>query len=456
MSVPLRDVEAERDVLKALLVNPRRLVDVVEHLREDDFTDSAHRRIWQAMVALAGHDFDAPMLRVQLRTAGHMSSLIDERLRDLEESALSAANLDVFARVVAERGLRRRLVQAAERITAIASSDADEVAQLVDQAERALADVHSSASDAGSVPSDAAVRQALSHLQRIRDSGELSGVTTGLPSLDARTTGMHPSELWVLAARPGVGKSALATEIAVAAARSGVGVLFWSLEMRVEELVTRAICATSGVPLATARGGRMTDWDMERLTTTAAEIHGLPLWWNTHSASLATIRSEARRIKARDSRLGLVVVDYIGLVSGSGSRRSREARHLEVAEISRGLKLLAGELDVTVLALSQLSRDVEKNKRRPYLADLRESGAVEQDANVVLFLHPTGEDGDEDGTPVELIVAKQRNGPTGILPVTFKARCTAFEDGGWEPKPPPPRDEDAPRGTFASRYRRRA
>ena len=454
MGVPLRNPEAERQLLMSLLVAPRRVVDV-GHLVEEDFGESGFRVIWRAMVELAGRDFDASTLRAHMQAAGVLTGAISSRLDDLEASCLTAANLELHASTVAEHGVRRRLAVAAEEIAKLASERSDDVKQLVDRAERALFGVDSAAADGASIPSSEAVGLALKHLQLVRDSGDLSGVTTGLPSLDSRTTGMHPSELWVLAARPGVGKSALATEIAMAAAGSGVGVLFWSLEMRVEELTTRAICARARLPLATARAGRLSEWDMQRLTESAADLHGLPISWNTSSATLSRIRSEARRLKARDPGFGLVVVDYLGLVTGSGTKRSNEARHLEVAEISRGLKLLAGELDVTVLALSQLSRDVEKGKRRPYLADLRESGAVEQDANVVLFLHPSGDRDEASGSlPVELILAKQRNGPTGILPVTFRSHWTGFDDGGWDPTPPPT-DEDAPKRTFAGRYRGR-
>ena len=455
MAVPLRDVDAERQVLGALLIAPRRLVDV-QHLRPEDFSDGRCRSIWEAMCALEGQDFGALEVRSQLRAMGRSSDSLTAALQEIEQGSLTAANLDSWVRIVADRGVRRRLAAAGEKISAIAMHDADDAAELFAEAEAAIYGVDGRSVESGSLTSPEAVTLALQHLQRVRDSGELSGVTTGLPSLDSRTTGMQPSELWVLAARPGVGKSALAVEVALAAARSGAGVLFWSLEMRAEELVTRAICATARVPLATARSGRLSEWDMQRLVEAAGSVHDLPIAWNTQSATLAKIRSEARRLKARDRNLGLVVVDYLGLVSGSGSKRSTEARHLEVAEITRGLKLLAGELDCAVLALSQLSRDVEKGKRRPYLADLRESGAVEQDANVVLFLHPGGDrDEDAGAMPIELIVAKQRNGPTGTLPVTFRSHWTGFDDGGWDPSPPPGDEDAPPTRSFASRYRRR-
>ena len=455
MSVPLRNPEAELHLLGSLLVDPRRMLDV-DHLAPDDFGDAANRAIWEAMVALSAQGFDSLTLKTHLRSVGRLTDAVSKRLTEAEEGALSAANAHVYADTVAEHGIRRRLAAAGAKVTELATEYAQDLSQLVDQAEQAVFAVEASARQGGSVPSDVAVGQTLAHLARIRDSDGLSGTTTGLPSLDTRTTGMHPSELWILAARPGVGKSALATEIAMAAGESGVGVLFWSMEMRIEEIVTRAICAAAKIPLAHARGGRLSDWDMERLTAASQRVHGAPIHWNATNATVSAIRSEARRIKARDPRLGLVVVDYLTLVTGSGSRRSNEARHLEVAEITRGLKLLASELDVTVLALSQISREVEKAKRRPYLADLRESGAVEQDANAVLFLHPAGERDESGSMPVELIIAKQRNGPTGILPITFRSHWTGFDDGGWEPEPPPQTDEDAPPArTFASRHRRR-
>lgn len=456
MSVRLFDVDTERALLSAVLTDPRRILDVSQ-VAPADFYDPAHGEIWGAMLALAGQPFDVPMIRAHIVAAGRYGEQVGTRLLAAEDSALSAANVETYAKHVAGYALRRRIAAASERLAEIARERCDDVGSLVDAAEREVMAIAPPRSEGGTVQSPEVVRESLAHLERIRQAGEVSGVTTGLPSLDRRTSGMQPSELWVIGARPGVGKTALATEIVLAAAGSGVGVLLFNLEMQRKELGIRAICAKAGLSLEHARAGRMSDWDMERIKQASAAIWSMPIWWNHEAAStIAGIRSEARRVKQRDPRLGLVVVDYIGLV---GSSSEHEARHLEVAAISRGLKQLASELGVTVLALSQVSRDVEKNKRRPGLADLRESGSVEQDANTVLFLHrdagaePRGETGAID---TELIVAKQRNGPTGILPITFHARSTSFSDGGWMPEPPAPTDDDAPRVVrFADKHKNR-
>lgn len=435
--VPMFDLEAERALLGALLIDPARIVEA-EGLAREDFYDPRHRAIWAAMVAMR-EPFDAITLKGQLAAQGASSPPVLEALRVIEESALSAAHLSRHVATVQDRATRRRLAAAAERIAALAAQPAPKVRQLVDEAERVLLDIGGRGGVREPETSPEVMKAALTRIQQQRDAGGVTGVTWGLPSLDAYTTGLNPGELWVLAARPGQGKSALALNVALAAADSGVPVLLSSYEMRNAEQGIRAIAGGAKVAISRARGGRLSETEMAAIQRSAAHIWRLPILWDdSPSATIADIRAQARRAKQRDPRLGLLIIDYLQLVEAADKR---EARHLAVAQVSRGLKQLARELEIPILALAQLNREVEKSARLPQLSDLRESGSIEQDADAVAFLHyeadavPKGETGAMDGW---VVVAKQRNGPRGRVPVVFHSRLTTFTDGAPMPEAPHP------------------
>jgi len=439
--VPLHDIEAERALIGAAIIDPL-LVERLAHVQPSDFYLTAHAEIWAAMQSLSGV-WEPVLLRAELQGRGAGEATM-QALLEAESSAISAVHAEQHAQVVIDRATRRRMVEAADRIRELATRPAERVAELVDEAEATLSPLADRSRTVEPVGSPVAMRRALEWIQRQRDQGGRTGVTWGLPTLDARTTGLNPGELWVLAARPGMGKSALAMDVAVAAAREGTSVLLCSLEMPIEQLATRAMCAMARLPLSRTRGGALAEDEMERVQRAVEEGAALPIWWyDDQDATILDIRATARRIRQRDARLGLVIVDYLQLVETSGRQRP-EARHLEVAQISRGLKKLARELGCPVLALSQLSREVEKGKRPPQLSDLRESGAIEQDADGVLFIHREGEaepEGPRGEVPCWAIVAKARNGPTGWVPLRFLARLTIFEEGDHRPEPPAP---DAP------------
>lgn len=434
----LHDVEAERALLGALLIDPRRL-DELEHVTTEDFYDPHHQAIWSAMRALAGKAFDAVAVKGQLQAQGALTERTATALLEAESSALSAASLRLYVRAVLGCSLRRKLAAVGEQIQRIAFEPADRPDRLLDAAEKLVFDLAEGARRAKGdrrdpVDSPTVVREAIQHVEEIRSADGIPGLTFGLPSLDRKTSGMNPGELWVLAARPGVGKSALALNVAVAAAKEGkASTLIHSLEMQRRELGLRAICGEAQVPLERVRGGRLSHYDMERITAGAAKVFRLPIWWDDDpSMTILDLRAKARRIKQLDQRLGLIVVDYLQLVKGTGPAAQR---HLEVGEVSRGLKELAKELQVPILALAQLSRDVEKSGRRPKPSDLRESGSIEADADAILFIHREGDDqprGDGGALDCEILIAKQRNGDRGVcLPVTYQARWTTFVDGRW-------------------------
>lgn len=432
----LFDLDAERALIGAATIDPL-LVDRLDHVRPEDFYLPAHREIWAAMQALAGQAWEPVLLRAELHGRGAGEATM-RALQEAEESALSAAHAEQHAAVVLDRSTRRRLREVGEKIQQLAASPAESARALLDQAEQILFALADRARGAGGrrepVDSATVVREAVEHLARIRETDGIPGLSWGIPTLDAKTSGLAPGELWVVAARPGVGKSALALNVAVNAAKSGrASVLIHSLEMQRRELGIRAICGEAQIPIETARAGRLSHAAMDKLQSAAATVHRLPIWWDDDpSMSIIDIRAKARRIKAMDPRLGLIVVDYLQLVK-AGTQGLQ--RHLEVGEVSRGLKELAKELDLPVLALAQLSRDVEKSDRRPRPSDLRESGSIEADADAILFIHvdPTEHPRGASGAiPVELLVSKQRNGERGArVEATFLSRWTTFVDGHW-------------------------
>lgn len=432
--VPHYDLEAERALIGAVLIDPL-ILESLGHVRPEDLYAPEHQAIWRAFEALSGRAFEPVLVRAELEGQGAGEAAM-QALTEAEASVLSAKRWEQYAEIVLDRAARRRLAEAGRRIVELASKPAENTAVLLDQAEAALTPAGERRRAKEPVGSAVAVDRALAAIQAQRESGGLTGVTWGLPTLDQRTTGLNPGELWVLAARPGMGKSAFALDVAVAAARSGRTVFLASLEMQVESLAARALCAEAKLHLGKTRGGALTDYEMSEVKRAAREISRLPIWWDDDpDSTVLDIRRKARRIRQRDPNLGLVIVDYLQLLE---SGEKAEARHLEVAQISRGLKKLAGELGVPVLALSQLSRDVEKGKRAPMLSDLRESGSIEQDADGVIFLHREGEpepQGELGRVPCFAVVAKARNGPTGWVPITFVSRITTFEDGGHEPEP---------------------
>ena len=411
------------------VIDSRRLADL--ELVAADFFAPAHVAIYEAMLAL-GPGFDSVVLRARLTEPQRA------RLRAAEESAISAAGIETYSAIVTERALRRRLLETSERLRALALDRHTETPQAIDQAERALLALSARSVRSEPVPASVVITETLRVLQAIRDGAEPTGLQTGLHVLDARTSGLQRGELWVLAARPGCGKSALAFQIAWRAAIRGVVTLGFSLEMPLQQVGMRAFAAH--VPMrneSLRHAERLTDYDFERITTTATELYSSAFWLaDAAGATLADATSQARRLKRKRPELGLIVVDYLQIMGTPGRI---ESRTIGLAELTKGLKNLARELSVPVLLLSQLSRDVEKNKRKPMLSDLRECGAIENDADTVVFIHrePDVEpEGDGGRLACELIVGKQRNGPVGGFPVAFRTEWTRFEDAPAEPAPP--------------------
>ena len=436
------DLSAERAVLGALLFDGSLLTSVAEILLPEDFALPAHSEIFSAMLALdsSHRPIDLLTLAEELKIRGKLAVVGGPAyLTSLDQGVPFAHNAAQYAKIVKEKATRRNLANVAKEIFHLASQSVGELDEIIDEAERKLFYVSDKRRTGDLVPMGELMESALELLERMRKSDTgVTGLSTGFLDLDALLTGFHPGELIVIAARPGVGKTSLAMNMALSVARKekrAVGI--FSLEMPSLQLLTRLLATTAKVDVKKLRGGRLSANDEAKLQEVAAELFQVKLYIDdTGALSSFDLRAKARRLKAREPDLALLVIDYLQLMHQRGRVESRQ---LEVAEISRSLKQLAKELDVPVVALSQLSRKVEERKGgRPMLSDLRESGAIEQDADVVMFIHreEEGEDNkNRSNIPMELIVAKQRNGPIGSVDLVFLSEYTRFESrarGDWD------------------------
>jgi replicative DNA helicase len=439
-----QDLAAERAVLGAVLADNAVIAEVAERVQPADFASTAHAQIFAAMISLdaAQRTVDHLTLSEELKTRGQLAAVGGPPyLMGLDQVVPVATNAPQYAQIVKDQAIRRRLAAAGREIQELASQDAGDLEVLLDEAERKVFLLAESKREGELRPVRDLMEHTLELLDNLtRSATGVTGLPTGYLDLDRQLTGFHRGELLVLAARPGLGKTALALNIANHVAmkeQRAVGI--FSLEMPADQLLMRLLASSARVDMKKLRGGRLTADDQKKFQKVANELFHAPLYIDdTGTLSPFELRAKARRLKQRDERLGLLVVDYLQLMHLKGKVENRQ---LEVSEISRSLKALAKELEVPVLALSQLNRKVEERKGgRPLLSDLRESGAIEQDADVVMFIHRDDEDEDggmafRESSPVELIVAKQRNGPIGTIDLVFLSEFTRFESkakGEWQ------------------------
>jgi replicative DNA helicase len=429
---PPQDIAAEQCVLGGMMLSKDAIADVVEVLRGPDFYKPAHQAVYDAIIDLygRGEPADAVTVAAELSKRGEIARIGGAPyLHTLISSVPTAANAGYYAKIVQERAILRRLVEAGTRIVQLAYStgDADDV---VDQAQAEVYAVTERRASEDYLRLSEIMEGALDEIDAINSrGGQLTGVPTGFADLDQLTNGLHPGQLVIVAGRPSLGKSALAVDfLRSAAIKHGLPSCIFSLEMGRNEITMRLLSAESRVPLHSMRSGTMTDQDWTRLARRMGEVSSAPLFIDdSPNMSLMEIRAKCRRLKQRHD-LRLVIVDYLQLMS---SPRRVENRQQEVSEFSRSLKLLAKELDVPVVALSQLNRGPEQRAdKKPQLSDLRESGSLEQDADVVILLHR--EDAYERESPrageADLIVAKHRNGPTATVTVAFQGHFSRFVD----------------------------
>jgi len=432
--IPPHSMEAEESVLGGILIDNHAFDRAVEFITADDFYREAHRKIFRAMQDLSqrGEPADLVTLADALRARGELQDVGGAAyLGELVEKVPTAAHVPFYARIVRHKAVVRRLLPVATEIASLGSESGADVDQLLDDAEHKIFEI----SERKVRPSFFRIRDimvdSMKAIEQLYERKELvTGVPTGFVDLDRMTAGLQPSDLIVIAGRPSMGKTAFALNIAqYAALTAKVGVAVFSLEMAKEQLVLRLLCSEARVDQSKVRSGFAAERDFPKLAMAASRLAEAPIYIDdTPALSVLELRAKARRLKReRESKLGLIVVDYLQLMRGHDGADSREQ---EISSISRSLKALAKELSVPVVALSQLNRQVEtRAEKRPIMADLRESGAIEQDSDVIAFLYrPIVYDKNAEERAAEVIIAKQRNGPIGIVPLTFMSEYTRFEN----------------------------
>jgi replicative DNA helicase len=440
LKVPPHSIEAEQALLGALLIDNQAFDKIGDLVTGEDFYRDDHRRIWRHIVKLVENNQPADV--VTLADSIERSEDKDKTggaayLAQLAQNTPSAVNVRRYAQLVRDRSVQRRLGQVATEIaeSALATSG-KEVGQLLDEAESKIFQIAEAGARKdqgllGIAPILAKVYERIDHLHNQENPSDITGVPTGFHDLDHRTAGLQPGDLVIVAGRPSMGKTAFALNIAEHVALHpsvAMPVAIFSMEMSGSQLAMRLLASIAKVDAHKLRTGRLNDEEWSQLTDAMGRLHEAKIHVDeTPALNALEVRARARRLKREYSKLGLVVVDYLQLMSATSQGENRAT---EISEVSRSLKALAKELDVPVIALSQLSRAVEaRNDRRPMMSDLRESGAIEQDADVILFIYRDEvyfPDKEEAKGRAEIIIGKQRNGPIGRIDLTFLGRFTRF------------------------------
>lgn len=430
---PPQDVAAEQSVLGGMLLSKDAIADVLERLRPGDFYRPAHQNVYDAILDLygRGEPADAVTVAAELDRRGLLRRIGGAPyLHTLISTVPTAANAGYYAGIVAEKALLRRLVEAGTRVVqyGYAGAEGSDVAEVVDRAQAEIYDVTDRRLSEDFVPLEDLLQPTMDEIDAIASNGGLArGVPTGFNELDEVTNGLHPGQMVIVAARPGVGKSTLGLDFMRSCSiKHRMASVIFSLEMSKSEIVMRLLSAEAKIKLSDMRSGRMSDDDWTRLARRMSEISEAPLYIDdSPNLTMMEIRAKARRLRQK-ADLRLIVVDYLQLMS---SGKKFESRQVEVSEFSRHLKLLAKELEVPVIAISQLNRGPEqRTDKKPMLADLRESGSLEQDSDVVILLHRPDafERDDPRGGEADLILAKHRNGPTKTVTVAHQLHLSRF------------------------------
>ncbi len=433
--VPPQNLEAEQSILGSILLENSAINSALEFLSKDDFYSEAHRKIFRVMVELS--DKNEPVDIITLSNALRDKNLLDSvggtaYLASLVDNVPSAANAANYAKIAKEKAILRGLIGSATEIITSCYDTGTDVDQILDRAEQSIFEISENKVRPAFHPIREIVKDSFRSIEDLYSRKELiTGVPTGFEKIDDLTSGLQKSDLIIVAGRPSMGKTAFALNIAqFAAMESQTSVAIFSLEMSKEQLVFRMLASEAKVDSQRLRKGFLGETDWPKLTTAAGRLSEAPLFIDdTPAITVLEMKAKSRRLKA-DAGLGLIVVDYIQLMRAGGYRDNREQ---EISEISRSLKALAKELKVPVIALSQLNRKVEdRTNRRPQMADLRESGAIEQDADVIAFIYRDEVYNKSDDNPekgiAEIIIGKQRNGPTGSVKLAFLEKFTTFEN----------------------------
>jgi replicative DNA helicase len=430
---PPQDLAAEQCVLGAMMLSKDAIADVSETIRDTDFYRPAHEAIFDVITDLyaRGEPADAITVAAELTRRGEIARVGGAPyLHTLVASVPLAANAGYYAHIVREKAILRRLVEAGTKIVQIGYAGEGEVDDVVDQAQAEIYQVTEKRTTEDYAPLKDIMEGALDEIEAIDSRGDaMIGVPTGFTDLDELTNGLHPGQMIIVAARPAMGKSTLGLDFARSASiRHGLTSCIFSLEMSRTEITMRLLSAEAKVPLHHMRNGKMTDEDWAKLARKMGEVSEAPLFIDdSPNLTMMEIRAKARRLKQRHD-LKIIIIDYMQLMT---SGKKVESRQLEVSEFSRSIKLLAKELEVPVIAISQLNRGAEqRTDKRPMLSDLRESGSLEQDADMVILLHREDAYERESTRPGEadFIVAKHRNGPTANVVVAFQGHYSRFVD----------------------------
>jgi replicative DNA helicase len=433
--LPPQNLEAEISVLGGVLLDNEALNRVLEVIKEGDFYRESHRKIFSAVLDL--YERSEPVDLITLSEALRKREVLEqvggiEYLNSLVNSIPTAANITYYAKIVKEKAILRKLVNRATEIVSQVYGHSGNVDDFLDQAERSIFEISEDRVRPSFYPIKDIIKSSFKTIERLYEKRQLiTGVPTGFAKLDELTSGLQPSDLIIVAGRPSMGKTAFALNItAHASIEAAVPSAIFSLEMAKEQLAIRMLCSEGKVDAHRLRGGFLSESDWPKLTRAAGSLSEAPIFIDdTPGITVLEMRAKTRRLKA-EHNLGLVVVDYLQLMRG---RAYSDTREQEISDISRSLKALAKELNLPVIALSQLNRRVEeRGDRRPQLADLRESGAIEQDADVIIFLYRDevynkSEDNPNKGK-AEIIIGKQRNGPTDKFELAFLDKFTCFEN----------------------------
>ncbi|HHV62851.1 MAG TPA: replicative DNA helicase [Firmicutes bacterium] len=429
--IPPQNIEAEQSTLGSMLINREAIAKVFDILTPEDFYKDAHRVIFEVIISLfdKGQPVDLITVTEQLRRRDALEQVGGvSYLTALANSVPTAANVEYYAKIVKDKSILRSLVVAGTQIAALGYEGAEDVELALDEAEQMIFRIAQDKPSEGFVDIKTVLIDAFERIEYLyNNKGGVTGVSSGFTDLDRLTSGFQPSDLIIVAARPSMGKTTFALNIAEhVAINEKIPVAIFSLEMSKEQVAQKMLCSAAGVDNQGLRTGFLKDPDWAKLSVALGKLSEAPIFIDdTASISIMELRARARRMKIQHG-LGMVIVDYLQLIQGRGKIENRQQ---EVSEISRALKALAKELNVPVIALSQLSRAAEQNPRAlPRLSNLRESGAIEQDADVVIFLYREDyyEQDSENKDTLDVIIAKQRNGPTGSIKLYFQKEYSRF------------------------------
>ena len=435
-----QNIEAEEAILGAILVNPGCLIKVVEYIKPESFYKPAHKYVYEAMLQLFNANERIDIVTVSdILDFNQKLEIIGGRafVNDLSYKTITTTNVEYYAKLVQEKAMKRALINAGSEIVST-GYDSTTISESLEYAERLVFDLAQQKVSSSLTPVKDIVLESYKKIEeRYNNKGELVGIDTGFYDLNAMTSGLHKSDLIILAARPAMGKTAFALNIAQnVALRAKKAVAIFSLEMSKDQLMQRMLCSEAEIDSQRLKTGNMQAKDWEKLINAMNAFAEAPIYIDdTAGCTITDLRAKCRRLAMAEKDLGLIVIDYLQLMEGSG----REDRMQQVSAISRGLKVLARELNVPIISLSQLSRAVEsRNDKRPMLSDLRESGSIEQDADIVMFIYrdeyynKTEEEDDAQKAAnkgmAEVIIAKHRNGAVGTVELLFQANITKFKN----------------------------